>query len=56
MIAAIWAEHARPDAVEQDIDLPELDAASVAHLTALYERDLDVIDAMSGVDLVLPFR
>lgn len=56
MIAAIWAEHARPDAVEQDIDLPELDAASVDHLTALYERDLAVIDAMSGVDLVLPFR
>lgn len=56
MIAAIWAEHARPDVVEQDIDLPELDTASVDHLTVLYERDLAVIDAIPGVDLVLPFR
>jgi hypothetical protein len=56
MIAAIWSEHARPDVVDQDIELPELDAASVARLTALYEQDLAVIDAMPGVELLLPFR
>lgn len=56
MIAAIWAEHALPDAVEEEITLPEFDATTVARLTALYEQDLDVIDEMPGVDLVLPFR
>ncbi|WP_322891297.1 MULTISPECIES: hypothetical protein [unclassified Yoonia] len=56
MIAAIWADHALPDAIEEEITLPEMDAATVAHLTALYEQDLDVIDAMPGVELLLPFR
>jgi hypothetical protein len=56
LIAAIWAEHALTDAVEEEIDLPELDTDTVAHLADLYEQDLAVIDAMPGVELLLPFR
>ncbi|WP_019955695.1 hypothetical protein [Yoonia vestfoldensis] len=56
MIAAIWAEHAVVDVVDEDIDLPELDAPLVGQLTDLYEQDLAVIDAMRGVELLLPFR
>ncbi len=56
LIAAIWAEHALPEAVDEDITLPELDAPLVAQITALYEEDLAVIDAMPGVELLLPFR
>lgn len=56
MIAAIWADHALPEVIEDEIDLPELDADMVAHLTRLYEQDLDVIAAMPGVELLLPFR
>lgn len=56
IIAAIWADHALPDKLEDEITLPELDAALVAHMTDCYEADLDIIDAMPGVDLILPFR
>ena len=56
IIADIWKDHALPAAVTEDITLPELDADLVAHLSASYEADLAVIDAMAGVDLVLPFR
>lgn len=56
MIAAVWTDHAIPDAIEDEIDVPELDADLVAHLTRLYAQDLAVIGAMPGVDLLLPFR
>jgi hypothetical protein len=56
MIAAIWAEHALPEAVEDVIDLPELDAETVARLTQLYEEDVDVIAAMPGVELLMPYQ
>lgn len=56
MIADIWTGHAIRDAVEEEIAVSELDAASVAELTALYAQDLHVIAAMPGVELLLPFR
>ena len=56
IFAAVWADHALTAQIEQDIDLPELDAATVAHMSAAYEADLAVIAAMPGVELLLPFR
>lgn len=56
VIADIWAAHARPEALAEEITLPELDAATVTEMTALYHADLDVIAAMPGVRLMLPFR
>lgn len=56
MIATIWTDHAIPEAIEDEIDLAELDAAMVDFLTSQYAHDLSVIAAMPGVDLLLPFR
>ena len=56
LIATIWKDHALPEVIEDEIDLPGLDAAMVAHLTGTYAQDLGVIAAMPGVELLLPFR
>ncbi|WP_411642735.1 hypothetical protein [Loktanella agnita] len=55
LIAAIWEDHAVADAVEDEIDLPELHPDLVARMTQLYDEDLDRIAAMEGVTLLLPF-
>ncbi len=55
LIADVMEEFAVPEQVEDAIDWPELDAKTVAALTAAYEDDLEVIAAMEGVTLILPF-
>ncbi|MBQ2260134.1 MAG: hypothetical protein II336_02055 [Loktanella sp.] len=55
LIAEIWTGHAIPDAVEDEIEIAELDADLVDHLTRLYAQDLEVIASMDGVELLLPF-
>jgi len=55
MIADTLEAHALTDLIEDSIEMPELDAALVAAMTDAYEADLDVIAAMEGVDLILPF-
>ena len=55
MIADALESHARPEIMEDQIELPELDAETVADLTDAYEDDLEVIADMPGVDLILPF-
>ncbi len=56
MIAAIWEAHAIDDAAEYEIDLIDFAPDRIDHLTDLYDRDVEVIDAMEGVTLLLPFR
>lgn len=56
LIAAIWEKHGLDDAVDYEIDLPGFTPAVITALTERYERDLETIDAMPGVDLLLPFR
>ena len=55
LIADVMEEFAVPEQVEDAIDWPELDADTVAALTAAYEDDLEVIAQMEGVTLILPF-
>ena len=55
IIADVLEGFAKPDQLENAIDLPELDGDTVAALTAAYEADLDLIDQMEGVELILPF-
>ncbi|EBA10613.1 hypothetical protein [Roseobacter sp. CCS2] len=55
LIAEVLEEHALPDLVEDSISLPQLDETVVATITDAYEADLDVIAAMEGVELILPF-
>lgn len=55
IIADVLEGFARPDHLEDAVELPELDAATVTQMTAAYEADLEVIDQMHGVQLVLPF-
>ena len=55
MIADILEEHALPDQIEDDIDLPELDDAMIAAMSEGYEDDLEDIAQMEGVELILPF-
>jgi hypothetical protein len=55
MLADILEAHAKPDAMDDEIEFPELDQSIVDALTQSYESDLDVIGAMEGVELILPF-
>ncbi|WP_341366467.1 hypothetical protein [Yoonia sp. BS5-3] len=55
MIADIWEKHAITDAVEDEIDLLELPSDVVDRMTQTYEEDLNVIAALPGVQLMLPF-
>lgn len=56
VIADVLAHHAIPEAVDESIDVPELDAALIEDMTEGYARDLDIIDRIEGVELILPFR
>lgn len=56
MIAQIWETHAMPDALEDVIDLSEIDPALVAEMTRNYEKDIAEIAAMPGVSLLMPFE
>ena len=55
MIAAIWEEHAIPDALEEVIELGDLDPALVGEMTESYEDDIAEIAEMDGVTLLMPF-
>jgi hypothetical protein len=55
MIAAIIGAHANADAMEDEIEYPEMGQALVDALTQSYENDLAIIDEMEGVELILPF-
>jgi len=56
IIATIWEQHGLDDAVDYEIELPGFTASVITALTDQYERDLEKIDAMEGVELLLPFR
>ncbi|MDX8347791.1 hypothetical protein SLH49_07310 [Cognatiyoonia sp. IB215446] len=56
IIANIWEQHGLDDAVDYEIELPGFTPSVITALTEQYERDLEKIDAMEGVELLLPFR
>jgi hypothetical protein len=54
-IASVFlARYARPEAIEQDIDMPGWDAATVARLTEAYDRDVGRLMRMDGVRMLSP--
>lgn len=54
-IAATYlARYARPEAIEQQIDLPGWDAEMVARLTEAYDRDVIRLMRMDGVRMLTP--
>ncbi len=55
LIASIWEQHAIEDAVEDVIDLPELDPVLVAEMSDAYEDDLGKIAAIDGITLLMPY-
>ncbi len=55
LIADVLETHMLPELVEESIELPGLDDATVAAISENYENDLDVIADMEGVELILPF-
>lgn len=55
IIADALEVYAKPELVEDQIELPELDADMVAVLSQNYEDDLAEISEMDGVTLVMPF-
>lgn len=56
IIAAAIEEHGKPEAMEDEVIYPEMEASLIAAMTDLYEEDIASIDAMDGVTLILPFR
>jgi hypothetical protein len=56
LIASMIETHGTPDAMVDEVRYPELGDQLIAAMTELYEEDLDLIDAMDGVELILPFR
>ncbi|WP_343079501.1 hypothetical protein [Ostreiculturibacter nitratireducens] len=54
IIAATLEEHARPDALEMEIELPDWTTEMVETITLNYEADIAAIAAMPGVELVAP--
>ena len=56
MLADILETHGNPDAMEDEIIYPEMGQDLVTALTQSYENDLAVIDAIDGVELILPFE
>lgn len=55
IIADILENYARPEASEEEIKLPGLDADTVARMTENHEADLIKIAKMDGVSLIEPF-
>lgn len=54
IISAFLDKFALTDALEQEIELPNLDDPAIERLTAQYEADLDKIAALPGVRLIQP--
>ncbi|WP_296432108.1 hypothetical protein [Yoonia sp.] len=55
-IADLLDTYAMPDAIEEQINLPELSPELITAMSQSYEDDLALIDDMEGVDLILPFN
>ncbi|MCY4181062.1 MAG: hypothetical protein OXC60_20060 [Litoreibacter sp.] len=55
VLEAFLEKFARPDALEQEIDLPGWTAQDVDQLTVQYEADIDVIRNMPNVRLIEPW-
>ncbi len=55
IIADIMEAYAVPDSRDEEIDLPGLDANTVATMSEAYEADIEQIAEMEGVELILPF-
>lgn len=55
MMADILETHAIPDALEEVIELGDLDPALVVEMTESYENDIAEIAEMDGVTLLMPF-
>lgn len=53
-IVAAFLDKFGADAMEQEIDLPGWSEAYVSQLTELYDRDLELLDAMPGVTFLTP--
>ncbi len=54
VIAAFLDKYAIPEAIEDEINLPDWDEAMVEQLTVLYEADVDRISDMDGVTFITP--
>ncbi|SLN60818.1 hypothetical protein [Pseudooctadecabacter jejudonensis] len=54
IIAAFLERYAVEDEVEDEIDLPGWTQATVAHLSRLYDEDVDRIARMQGVNFIAP--
>lgn len=54
IIAAFLERYALDDEVEDEIDIPGWTNDTVAHLTALYDDDIDRIARMPGVNFIAP--
>ncbi|MEO0485652.1 MAG: hypothetical protein AAF092_07050 [Pseudomonadota bacterium] len=54
IIAAFLDKFARPEEVEQELDLPGWTDDVVARLTEIYEEDIFAIERIHGVDLIAP--
>ncbi len=54
VLAEVLSRHAKPGALEVEIEMEGFDEALVADLTAAYEADMDRIAAMPGVRLLTP--
>ena len=53
-IAAFLGRYAKPEEIEEEIDMPGWDAATIAAVTAAYEDDLERIAQMDGVEMLVP--
>ncbi|PUB18901.1 hypothetical protein [Yoonia sediminilitoris] len=56
IMAEIWETHALEGTAEHVVDLPELSADQIAQMTEDYDKDVNLIRQMPGVEMMLPFR
>lgn len=54
IIAAFLERYALESEIEDEIDLPGWNDATIEHLTALYDEDIDRIARMPGVNFIAP--
>lgn len=52
--SAFLARYARPEALEQEVDMPGWDADTVARMTEAYDRDVIRLTRMDGVRVLTP--
>lgn len=56
IIAQIWERHAVAEQIEHEVTLDDLDETMIMRMTENYDRDVDAIRAMKGVEVLLPFQ